>query len=304
MESPKEAEYSVLPQSHTDIIAVLSSRPTVHGQVSLMDQKGRSFSDLTVNEFVNFFLLAQKIAAQLKSALSVNRVAMASDGTVTNLIPLHGVAQDWKPVLNLEETFHPVYPGFFTSKTGPKMANTTLDEIQSRICAISGLKPPHSLSFKGDPSDTNLFARIVRGDLEQWRIWEDDNHVALLTPFANTPGYTILVPRAHLSSDIFHLGNSDYEALMRASYTVMEVLRKAFAVERVGVFFEGFEIDYTHVKLIPAHSGGDWKEGEDVPSTPFFEAYPGYITTQRGPPADDSSLKKLCNILRDKLTLI
>ncbi|KAK4920946.1 hypothetical protein LTR66_016700, partial [Elasticomyces elasticus] len=42
--------------------------------------------------------------------------------------------------------------------------------------------------FKGSPSAENLFARLVRGEIEQWGFWEDSEHIAILTPFGNTPG--------------------------------------------------------------------------------------------------------------------
>ncbi|KAI8964139.1 hypothetical protein F5Y11DRAFT_317436 [Daldinia sp. FL1419] len=46
--------------------------------------------------------------------------------------------------------------------------------------------------------------------VEQWRVWEDYRHVAFLAPFSNTPGFTALVPRRHLSSDIFRVDSGSY----------------------------------------------------------------------------------------------
>ncbi|KAL8903432.1 MAG: hypothetical protein Q9207_003921 [Kuettlingeria erythrocarpa] len=77
----------------------------------------------------------------------------------------------------------------------------------------------------------------------QWRVWEDKKHVAFLTPFANTPGYTVLVPRKHLSSDVFDLNDDDYTDMVAAVYQVAQHLKGAFGSTRCGVFFEGFEID-------------------------------------------------------------
>uniref|UniRef100_A0A3B5B0Y1 HIT domain-containing protein n=1 Tax=Stegastes partitus TaxID=144197 RepID=A0A3B5B0Y1_9TELE len=52
---------------------------------------------------------------------------------------------------------------------------------------------------------------------QQWRLWEDDGHVAFLTPFPNSPGFTVLVPRRPLTSDIFRLEKGDYEDLVLAT---------------------------------------------------------------------------------------
>jgi hypothetical protein len=66
-----------------------------------------------------------------------------------------------------------------------------LGDLCSMIQTVSGISQPFDYLFEGDQSDNNLFARIVRGELPQWRVWEDDQHVAFLTPYANTPGFTV-----------------------------------------------------------------------------------------------------------------
>ena len=68
------------------------------------------------------------------------------------------------------------------------MNESKLDEVCRQIQAVSGTVPPFNNTFFGEKSDTNLFAQIVRGELPQRRIWESQQHVAFLTPFANTIG--------------------------------------------------------------------------------------------------------------------
>lgn len=91
------------------------------------------------------------------------------------------------------------------------------------------------MHFEDDKSDKNPFARIVRGELRQWRVWEDDQHIAFLTPFANTPVFTFLVPRAHLSSDIIALGEEVYSKLVAAAHAVAGDLEKGFPESVVAV---------------------------------------------------------------------
>ena len=64
----------------------------------------------------------------------------------------------------------------------------------------------------------------------------------------NTP---VIVPRLHLSSDIFSLKDTDYEKLIEAAYKVTTLIKTALSVESACMIFEGFEIDYAHIKLIP-----------------------------------------------------
>uniref|UniRef100_A0A667WQ93 HIT domain-containing protein n=1 Tax=Myripristis murdjan TaxID=586833 RepID=A0A667WQ93_9TELE len=74
---------------------------------------------------------------------------------------------------------------------------------------------------------------------QQWRVWEDDGHVAFLTPFPNSPGLTVLVPRRPLTSDIFRLEKGDYEGLVLAARKVSRLLEEGLGAWGVGLIFEG-----------------------------------------------------------------
>ncbi|KAL1703094.1 hypothetical protein EV121DRAFT_271334 [Schizophyllum commune] len=280
-------------RDHRRIVAVCPY-PTTRGQVSITDAGGLLYCVLPEEELVQLFVDVRYFANRLAEVTHVRRVGMASDGRVIHLIPMHGLGEDWKPILHKETVFYPTWPGYFDSKSGPRMKNEDLDATQAKILAASGLKEPFDNTFHGDAGDTNLFARIVRGEEEQWRVWEDEGHVAFLTPFGNTVGYTVVVPRRHLHSDVFQIEENDFEALIRAVHSVMVVLKKAFTTETVGVFFEGFEIDYTHAKLIPAHGTVVEREVETIER---HDTYPGFLTTQLGPPANKGELLALRDAL-------
>ena len=36
-----------------------------------------------------------------------------------------------------------------------------------------------------------IFDDIVSGNMKSWKIWEDEKFLAFLTPFPNTPGFTV-----------------------------------------------------------------------------------------------------------------
>jgi hypothetical protein len=75
---------------------------------------------------------------------------------------------------------------------------TRLNDISTMIQKVSEVLPPFNYNFYEDKLERNPFARTVRGELPQRRIWEDNQNIVFLTPFANTPGFTVLVPRTHL----------------------------------------------------------------------------------------------------------
>lgn len=141
-------------------------------------------------------------------------------------------------------------------------------------------------------SDT-IFDKIVRGELESYKVWEDDKHLAFLTPFPNTPGFTVLIPKSKIGDYVFDLDDDEYAALMMASKRVAKILQTALDVPRVALVFEGTGVAYVHAKLIPLH--GELAAKTDVWSdhTEFTEEYKGYITTAEGPKMSDEKLKDL-----------
>jgi len=58
-------------------------------------------------------------------------------------------------------------------------------------------------------SDT-IFDKIVRGELDAYKVWEDDGHLAFLTPFPNTPGFTVVIPKQNIGDYVFSLTNDQY----------------------------------------------------------------------------------------------
>uniref|UniRef100_A0A3P9KGG8 HIT domain-containing protein n=1 Tax=Oryzias latipes TaxID=8090 RepID=A0A3P9KGG8_ORYLA len=94
-----------------------------------------------------------------------------------------------------------------------------------------------NLTFLGDdPAHPGLFSRIVRGEEQHWRVWEDTDHVAFLTPFPNSPGFTVLVPRRPLTSDIFKLEKSHYEGLVLAAKKVAGLLEEGLGTKKPVTF--------------------------------------------------------------------
>lgn len=285
----------LLPQHvlHQDplVIVGLTRYPTTPGHVIVQCREDKYLMALDVAKFSNILLTVRDVASTVASVLHTHRCGLTYDGSGTiSIIPLHGVCKEWKPILHGQEEYHATFPGCLTSKNGPEMAYSVLEETRDRVARVSGITEPFDNTFNGDAADTNIFARIIRGELPQWRVWENNSHVAFLTPYGNTPGFTVVVPRKHLGSDIFALSGDEYVEMVRAAYTVAQHLKEAFGVERCGMFFEGYEIDYAHVKLVPIHDRLTF-EGQNfnviAGAAKFQDTYQGYLTTQLGPLASD-----------------
>ena len=171
----------------------LSRYPTTRGQLitqSKQLKRGKDLFSLDYEDFLSIFRIMPKVAAACCETYNVQRCALVTEGAHSiSIIPLHGVSQNWQPIKHdLKTEFYEEFPGYVTSKEGPSMNESKLDEVCRQIQAVSGTVPPFNNFFFGEKSDMNLFAQIVRGELPQRRIWESQQHVAFLTPSPNTIG--------------------------------------------------------------------------------------------------------------------
>ena len=289
--------------SDAHLTAGFTPFPIAPGHVIIEIPNTGSFAAEDLDIFCDIMLIMRRLSKALSTVYAVRRCALVFDGTASiSLIPLHGLGEDWKPITHEALEYHDSYPGYITSKNGPKLSDADLDNMRNVVTAVSGLIDPDP-TFLGTNSDQNLFARIIRGEVPSWKVWEDSSHVAFLTPFANTPGYTVLVPRKRLNSDILSLDERNYADILRAAHSCAEVLMGAFQVSRCGFIFEGYEIDYAHIKLIPIHGRSGVENSDNVPRHAEFQmTYQGFVTSQPGPLLSDlDAILDATNAMREAL---
>ncbi|KAJ2004002.1 hypothetical protein GGI04_002763 [Coemansia thaxteri] len=134
-----------------------------------------------------------------------------------------------------------------------------------------------------------VFCRIVSGAETSHRVLEDDQHVAFLSIFPNTPGFTVVIPKAHLTSDVLALDDAAYTALLLFAKQADKVLRRGLGVDRCALIIEGLMVDHAHVKLVPLH-GLNGRATVVSKDTIFAETYGGYVTSMEGPRQPDDRL--------------
>jgi diadenosine tetraphosphate (Ap4A) HIT family hydrolase len=146
-----------------------------------------------------------------------------------------------------------------------------------------------------------IFCKIVRGDMPCHKVWESKTHLAFLSIFPNTPGFTVVIPKKHFSSYAFDLSDENLAALVTTAKHVGLLLDRKLGVSRTGLVLEGMGVDHVHAKLIPMHGV---KKGKFTPTfvetAKFFDNYEGYLTTLEGKRADDKELAALAKRIRDE----
>ncbi|MEM4181857.1 MAG: HIT family protein [Candidatus Pacearchaeota archaeon] len=143
--------------------------------------------------------------------------------------------------------------------------------------------------------ETCIFCKIVKGELPCHKIWEDEKHLAFLSIFPNTPGFSVVITKEHYPSYAFDLPDEVLTELVLAAKKVAKLIdAKLEDVGRTGMIFEGFGVDHVHAKLFPMHVT-KMKEWKPIKSNvdKFFEKYEGYISSHDYKRADDEELKKI-----------
>ena len=70
-----------------------------------------------------------------------------------------------------------------------------------------------------------IFDDIVSGKMKSWKVWEDEKFLAFLTPFPNTPGFTVVIPKQNPGDYVFSLDDNLYSEMMLAVKKVAGILK-------------------------------------------------------------------------------
>ncbi len=147
-----------------------------------------------------------------------------------------------------------------------------------------------------------IFCKIARGEAPCHRIWEDDRHLAFLSIFPNTSGFTVVITKSHQPSYIAQASPQVAKDLMLAAQKVCGMLDSGFDdVGRTGIIFEGFGVDHLHAKLFPMHGtkSDEWKQIRSSVDK-FFDRYEGYISSHDFKRANDEELAALAKKIMKK----
>jgi histidine triad (HIT) family protein len=145
-----------------------------------------------------------------------------------------------------------------------------------------------------------IFCKIVSGEIEAAKIWEDENYLAILDLNPNVEGMALVLTKKHLDSYAFDMSDSDYGNFLLKTKLVAKLLEKGLEVKRVAMVMEGMGINHAHIKLYPLHGLDDKFKETWAKDRIYFENYDGYISTQLGPQKEIEELKVLAEKIKNK----
>jgi histidine triad (HIT) family protein len=108
-----------------------------------------------------------------------------------------------------------------------------------------------------DPN--NIFAKILRGELPSYKVYEDDKALAFLDIMPRSPGHTLVLPKAP-ARNILDVNPDDLAHVMMVAQKVAKGAMKAFEADGVTLqqFNEGAGgqvVFHLHVHVIPRKIG-------------------------------------------------
>jgi histidine triad (HIT) family protein len=108
-----------------------------------------------------------------------------------------------------------------------------------------------------DPN--NIFAKILRGDLPCYKVFEDDKVFAFLDIMPRAPGHTLVLPKAP-ARNLLDVGADDLAAVARAAQKIAQAAVKVFNADGITIqqFNEsagGQVVFHLHMHVIPRKSG-------------------------------------------------
>jgi histidine triad (HIT) family protein len=108
-----------------------------------------------------------------------------------------------------------------------------------------------------DPN--NIFAKILRGELPCYKVYEDDKVLAFLDIMPRSPGHTLVLPKAP-ARNILDIGGEDLAHVMTTAQRVAKAAMKAFSADGITIqqFNEGAGgqvVFHLHVHVIPRKVG-------------------------------------------------
>ncbi len=108
-----------------------------------------------------------------------------------------------------------------------------------------------------DPN--NIFAKILRGELPCYKVYEDDKALAFLDIMPRAPGHTLVLPKAP-ARNLLDVGPDDLAHVARITQKIAKAAMSALGADGVTVqqFNEGpggQVVFHLHVHVIPRQAG-------------------------------------------------
>lgn len=116
----------------------------------------------------------------------------------------------------------------------------------------------------------NIFAKIIRGELPSFKVYEDDDTLAFMDINPQTKGHTLVVSKA-AGIDLLNTEDDDLAAAIKTTKKVARAVDKALAPDGVMIAqlnrpAAGQTVYHTHFHVMPRWEGVELKLHNTIPA--------------------------------------
>jgi histidine triad (HIT) family protein len=110
-----------------------------------------------------------------------------------------------------------------------------------------------------DYDQNNIFAKILRGELPSYKVYEDEKALAFLDIMPRAPGHTLVLPKSS-ARNILDVKPEDLAHVMQVAQKVARAAKEVFGADGITIqqFNEkagGQVVFHLHVHIIPRQEG-------------------------------------------------
>jgi histidine triad (HIT) family protein len=112
--------------------------------------------------------------------------------------------------------------------------------------------------------DSNVFAKILRGELPAHKVYETDRVLAFMDIMPRADGHVLVIPKQAKARNILDIAPDDLAELIQAVQVVAKASMKAFDADGITIqqFNEsagGQVVFHIHFHVIPRHDGASMR---------------------------------------------
>ena len=104
-------------------------------------------------------------------------------------------------------------------------------------------------------NEKNIFEKIISGEIPANKIYEDENHIAILDIFPFEAGHTLVIPKKKYEK-IFDMPENEYLELQKIVYKISNHIKQKLNIENLNIWqnngkISGQEIPHIHIHIVP-----------------------------------------------------
>ena len=141
-----------------------------------------------------------------------------------------------------------------------------------------------------------IFCKIIAGEVESSKVYEDDQILAFLDLHSIHDGQLLVIPKKHID----HFSDIPDELAIKIflrSHQISKVIREKLNPERMGLVVHGYGVPHAHMVIVPQHNEDDITAGKMAK----IEKGKIIFTADNLPASSRENLNKIAKIIKSGL---